>query len=269
VTSIQAWQDSLQKSILTYSNCMAAGMLAPDHPDPVTGLKIYQNAYLLRLAEALQSNYPCLYHLLGEEDFGHLFLEYRAANPPENRSIRWFGASFADFLLHQNPAKTHQALADIARFEWALRHTIDAADADPIRYPQLAAMTQEEWISVKFRLHPSVSLPSLEWNAPAIWQSWENGQKPPDFQHGLTHWLIYRGGDGSGHWRSVPLPEYLALKSISGGATFPDICEQIALNHADNEQPEVIAATYLGNWTTEGILIAGQEMPEEPPVTNV
>ena len=61
------WQSRLQHQILAIT----------DLPQILSGTAIYQQAYQLRLAEALQYNYPALYQLLGDEEFFLLCDRYR------------------------------------------------------------------------------------------------------------------------------------------------------------------------------------------------
>src|ERR1700722_154287 len=71
--------------------------------DPTkTRLEIYNNAYHLRLIEALSSNFPILQKSLGFDQFQELAQLYIHAHPSTFRSIRWFGDKLENFLLEHN-----------------------------------------------------------------------------------------------------------------------------------------------------------------------
>ena len=58
-------------------------------------LRIYADAYRLRLTDALAHNYPCLQQLLGAEAFAALAQRYLDEHPSTSVSVRWFGHQLA------------------------------------------------------------------------------------------------------------------------------------------------------------------------------
>ncbi|PJB07711.1 MAG: DUF2063 domain-containing protein, partial [Hydrogenophilales bacterium CG_4_9_14_3_um_filter_63_34] len=61
-------------------------------------LKIYHDAYRLRLIEALSKAYPNLFRLLGDALFERMARSYIAAHPSGYRNLRWYGGELAEHL---------------------------------------------------------------------------------------------------------------------------------------------------------------------------
>lgn len=229
-------------------------MVKPSHVDRQTRLAIYQNAYLLRLAEALKINFPSVHAVLGDDDFGRMMLSYLSFQVPRLASIRWFGDHLSYFLANQSPYRELPVLSEIAAFEWALRHTVDAADSPRRTYEALAALAPDEWISLEISLHPSVSLLSFTWNAVLICQAFNDDAELPLPEPSSGHWMVFRAKDGSGVWRSLELAELEALSAIVGGVSFSDLCEALSLGLHKPDDGASLTAAFLSQWVSEGII---------------
>ena len=119
-------------------------------------LEIYAEAYRLRLVEVLTDQYPALSGWLGPEDFDRLAIGYIDACPSRNFSVREFGAVLGDFLSHMSPYQERPALAEMARFEWALAGAFDAADIPSLQHEDLASIPAPEWPFLELLFHPGV-----------------------------------------------------------------------------------------------------------------
>jgi hypothetical protein len=256
IVSLHDWQEALQASILERRDAMQ-DLIEPSDIDRTTRLGIYQDAYLLRLAEALGTNYPCVRDTLGDDDFGHLVIAYQRFRTPRHASIRWFGDCLADFLCSAEPYQSVPILADLARFEWSLRHTIDAADAVRLEHAHLAAVPAVDWPELVLALHPSVTLLRLDWNAPAVWQAFDDETATPNPARAPSAWLVYRGREGTSNWQSIPDLEFAALEAIRSREPFADLCVRLETHGTDPDKVPVIASQMLQEWIAAGILTRG------------
>lgn len=251
---LKDWQSTLQQSILNREDQLA-GLLKGSDDQRTTRLLIYQDAYLLRLAEALEANYPVLYQLLEDIDFGKLFLRFHAIYPSKHPSIRWFGSQLSQYLRSDPIYNDRPVLSELADFEWAIRHTIDAADSPSISFDTLAALTPEEWVALPIRLHPASRVLELNWDAPAFWQSIQDGTVPPREVRLDSAWLIFRAHDGSAHWRSVDNHELRMLRCMEFGVTFGDLCERVSEWIETPDEAPAKVALLLRQLVDEGLLI--------------
>jgi len=257
---LQDWQTALQACIVDPQqdrDQVRAWLQA----GPVGGdiqLDIYANAYALRLIEALRCNYPAVCRALGDDDFAVMAKCYLDQHPSVNASIRWFGDALSVFLQDRQPYSRVPVLSELASFEWAIRHTIDAADADRLTVETLLSVPAEAWGDLQFDLHPSVTLLSLQWNAPQLWRALTDDAESPSGEPDAPvrqpmHWLIYRKPDLVSGWHSLSETDREALERLQQGASFGDICECIALH--DDRDAAMQAAGLLRLWVEQGVLI--------------
>jgi hypothetical protein len=264
---LHEWQSALQGCILDprRDRYPIRPRLQAGSVDADSQLDIYANAYVMRLAEALRSNYPAVQRALGDEDFDLMARGYLELYPSVHASIRWLGDSLATFLQDREPYCRVPVLSELASFEWAIRHTLDAADADRLTVESLLSVPEQQWGDLRFDLHPSVTRLSLQWNAPQLWHaltdsastSAEESIEQPVRQPG--HWLIYRKPDLVSGWRSLSDSEAAALDVLQQGGTFADICECVAEQGVGDAAMQ--AAGLLRLWVEQGILAR-----REPPV---
>ena len=253
---LREWQDRFQQRIFQPEKCdqRLFENLMPGSTSKQTQLEIYGNAYVIRLVEALRSNYPALHQLLGDHDFDAMGRVYLDQHPPTHASIRWFGDSLALFLELRPPYDGLPVLSELARFEWALRHTIDAADAEVITVESLQTIAPEHWGELHFVLHPSASIMALQWNTPQLWQALSGEQEPPAPEKSAMTWILHRQPDLVSAWRSASDLELVALDCMSGGGNFSDICEVVAQMLPDDSKCALRSAELLRLWVEQGLI---------------
>lgn len=218
-------------------------------------VRVYVEAYRLRLLEVLQDNYTGLHALLGREQFDAMGRAYIDAHPSTHPSVRWFSRHLESFLRETEPYRDHPYLAEMAAFEWAQGLVFDAADAPVAGLDALAAVPPEAWAGLRFGLHPAVQQLVLHWNVPQAWQVLETGEAP-DLQSsdGASSWLLWRA-ELMSHWRSLGEDEASALEALREGRNFGELCEGLCRWHA----PEAVAlqaAGFLKRWLTDGLISA-------------
>ncbi len=61
-------------------------------------LQVYATMYRLRVAEALESQFPRVARAMGPEAFGEAAVAFVGAVPSRDPSLRWIGRGFPDWL---------------------------------------------------------------------------------------------------------------------------------------------------------------------------
>jgi len=230
---------------------------APGQPVRVD---IYRAAYRARLVAALRANVPVLHQVLGDEAFEALALGYLQAHPSTEPSIRWFGHRLADWLdarLELDPdALPHPALADLARMEWAIGTAFDAADATPVTVADLAALTPQDWAGLRLAGHPALQRVGLGWAVEPLWRALtrdpEANTAPPE---ALDHRLLVWREGLSPRWRAAEADEDGALAALLSGASFGELCLQVAAQAGAEAAPARVAG-WLRGWVEAGMLVA-------------
>jgi hypothetical protein len=248
-------QAQLQQYLLRGDAAIAARVTGTARVPAGTRLEIYAGAYRGRLAEALAANYPALAKLL-DEDFAELAQAYIAGHDSLYFSIRYYGENLADFLATEARYAAAPLLADLARWEWAMRAVFDAADAAPLAAAQLARVAPEAWAHLRFQWHPSVTRLDLEWNAPQFWQALtEDAERPAAAVSAEpTAWLLWREGLTT-YFRSLSVTEAQALDAARRGWPFGELCELLCERLGEAEAP-LAAASFLRGWVGAGMITA-------------
>jgi hypothetical protein len=221
---------------------------------PAERVRVYRNAYRVRLLDALKDTYPVLFKILGDEMFENLGDAFIDAQPSVHRSIRWYGRELSDFLTQRPPYTEQPILAEIARFEWTLSEVFDAADAVPVGRDALQAVDPDSWDQLGFVFHPSLRLLDLSWNTVAVWQAMSRDEDPPQPEAAETPipWLLWRR-DLTNRFRSLDAAEKASLQAGLSGKRFGELCAVLRQWLPEEEIP-LRAATLIGTWTDSGII---------------
>lgn len=217
---------------------------------------IYANAYRMRLIEALQTDFPILLAMLGDEAFFTMGLAYIAAHPSDNPSLRWFGRHMARFLAQQAPYAEQGMLAEMAAFEWALRTAFDAGDDTSATIHDAAVVPGEAWPDLQLSFCAAVHLLPISWNTPAVWRSVHDEQDEPVQPVALPQpmqCLFWRYELITRYRVLEELDEAQALSVMLKGGSFADMCAVIT-EYLDEEQAPMRAASLLKSWLTEGLV---------------
>jgi hypothetical protein len=253
--ALRELQQRFQAQVLGQDDGILASIAGTAPLTPARRMAIYREAYGARLREALKASYVKLHLVLGDETFAALAADYLAAHPSTRRSIRWFGDKLAAHLQSMPPWSGQPILAELARFEWALTECFDAADAGTLTRADLAQVDPQRWGELHLAFHPAVRTLSLAWNAVDVWKALDADEPPPAPQRlaAETTWLVWRQKDQN-RFRSIDEHEATALAWAMDGASFAEVCEQLA-GVLSQEQVPLAAATLLTQWLDAGVLI--------------
>jgi hypothetical protein len=216
-----------------------------------TRLSIYQDAYFLRMLEALTHNFPVLAHVLGEENFAHLAHHYIDLHPSTFKSIRWFGDQLAHFIKQDGLL----SLAELAEFEWLQTCVFDAANDPVVTLQEIAQIPSESWGYLAFEVHSSVFRISHRFNTVAIWQAVQANQKAvPAFvlNESIVPWILWRQ-NGLGRFSSLPQHEVLYLDALIAGHSFSDLLMLASENMSMDSAVKHIASLLKG-WIEVGLI---------------
>jgi hypothetical protein len=217
-------------------------------------LDIYHNAYRVRLGEVLADTYERVVLYIGEDSFDAAARAFIEEHTPTSRNLRHYGSEFPVFLASTFPHDPE--VAELAAMDALLRNAFDAADAEVLRTSDIATLQAQDWDSVVFALHPTATFHTYHWNTPAIWQSLNAGDAPPDAEllPQPVMWLFWRKAMQP-HFRSLSGEEHAALQAISEGQTFGSLCATLAHTHPQMDVAMQIAQ-WLRTWLDDGVLRA-------------
>lgn len=231
-----------------------AQMVSPEAPDnSTTGLQAYRDAYLLRIDEALRTDFDAVHQILGDDDMLALTSDYIEQYPSRHPSIRWIGRSLPQFIADSTHWSRLPLLPAVARFEWAKSCLFDQENSPIATLEDLQAIAPELWGDMRLELISALTLESLPANVPPICQQLGNRENisSPSAEPNEP-WLLWRK-EMVVHWRSLDEIERLALKAVLSGATFAELCQQMT-SHLDEDQVPTMAMQLLLQWCNDQII---------------
>lgn len=261
MTALLSLQHAFQQYLMSADNLEGVlPEIVADHLPKEKRLKIYFDAYRIRLMEILKLDFSKTYVLLGEDLYFQAFTAYLNAHPSSHFNVRYFGQQFPQFLRDCSPFCDEPIFAEMADFEWTLMSTLDAEDAHVLSLNDLQQVPQEDWPKLMFKFHPSVKHVAYEWDTPPLWKSIDN-EEPPRAAKKLSqpqHWLIWRKGISS-RYESISNEQVTLFNLLSeSGYCFSEILESLNQTMPEEKVPE-FAISHLQHWIEEE-LISGIEV---------
>ncbi|SFM41145.1 DNA-binding domain-containing protein [Shimia aestuarii] len=209
---------------------------------------VYRNNVAVSLTEALETGFPAITKLLGEENFKAISGVFLRQHPPSSPLMMHYGQEFPSFLVEFEPLAHLGYLGDVAALELALRRAYHAADAAPIDPATLAAITPLELSDVSFSFAPAVAIVTSDWPIYGIWAfNMRNGPKPTAKPESI---LVLRPAFDPEPHLLTPA-EASCMRSLLGGATLGDAAEQAALVDTGFNLGPLLTQLLTGNAITK------------------
>jgi hypothetical protein len=140
---------------------------------------VYRNNVAVSLTEALETGFPVVRKLVGDEFFAAMAGVFLRAHPPQSRILATYGQDMPRFLAGFPPVAALPYLADVARLELALRASYHAADHGTMDPAQLATLPPARLMAARLQLAPTVALIRSDWPVHGIWTANTIGGPPP------------------------------------------------------------------------------------------
>ena len=164
---------SLQRDMRAWLNTGSERCAARFAVSAQPGLGIYQNNYRAQLAACLEDSFSVTLAWLGGEAFHAAIVAHVGSFAPTSWTLDLYGKDFPTTLRRLYPDDPE--VGDLATIEWALSEAFVAPDAPPLS----ADLTSIDWDEARIELAPSLTVHSLETNAPAIWSAIDEDSRPP------------------------------------------------------------------------------------------
>jgi hypothetical protein len=217
-------------------------------------MHVYAHMYRARIAEALESQFPCLAKLVGAEEFAELAAAYIGDEPSRHPSLRYVGERLPGWLAAHRPESL--ALASLARLEWARADVFDLVDESTLTLDELRAWPTERFGELPLQLVTAHRFVTAQAGTANLWDSLggdivNRGDAEPTTV-GAESLLVWRQGTAVYH-RPVDESERAALELASQGACFGVLCESLLASHG--EEPAVGQAyAWMSTWLADGLL---------------
>jgi hypothetical protein len=213
---------------------------------------IYANMYFYRILDALKEDFPATLAVLGADNFHNLVTGYLLEYPPTEPSLYYCGRHVAEFLREHPIRDGVPFIADLARLERANVEVFHGPDAIALEPDALRAIAPADWPALKFGIHPSAQMLTLDWRVAELLSAVEEHRTWKAAEHRAVKVLVWRR-DARVFHRDLDKAEADALEAVSRGDTFAEICEVVAAD-AELQDPVDAMNRMLARWLADGLL---------------
>lgn len=236
------------EAILAEKDNEVAERLTALGSQPENRLAVYRNNTFSNLTNTLRAVYLIVEKIVGTPFFNHAANQFLRKHHSISGDLNDYGKGFAEFLGHYEPAKPLTYLTDTAHMEWALEKAYYAPDHQLMLLEHLGTIAPEDYVKLRFVLHPAVSLLHSVYPLEHIWQVHQAdyvGDGYVDLDQGETYLLITRR-----HLKSVVEPltkaQFTFLKCLSNDGAFTVAVEEALESQSDFDLQSFLIACVSG-----------------------
>ena len=212
---------------------------------------IYHEMYLLRMAEALASDYPALAHFFGETRWPVLVRDYVRAHPSRCYTLNVLGRSLPGWLGEAAIVPRRGFCRDLARLEWAVTEAFDAEETPRLTRQQLEGVPPEAWAGLRLVPSAALRLVELRWNA----NEWLDSTKDDEHDHPKPRrrdaWVAVFRQDYAVYRRELSHPAFRLLQDLASGRSVGEALEA-ALRRRGTPGPEALTR-WFQEWASDGL----------------
>jgi hypothetical protein len=212
---------------------------------------IYHGMYVLRMAEALETDYPGLAHFVGENRWHTLVSAYVTAHPSRSYTLNRLGRRLPEWLRRRARLPFRDFCYDLARLEWAVAEAFDAEDVEPLASAEIQALAPHEWPTAVLAPSPALRLLRLGSNA-AAWldSAKDESHRHPRPRRGSAHVVVFRR-EHAVYRRETSRAAFALLGDLAAGRTVGDAVAR-ALRRRGAPDADVLAR-WFEQWAADGL----------------
>ena len=162
-------QTSFADALLNADRPIPRGVIAHTTTIPVRRFGVYRNNVVTGLVKLLESRFPVVEKIVGDEFFAAMVRIFVTEQPPRSPLLATYGDGFPAFVAAFEPARELAYLADVARLEAARTRAYHAADATPVGADQFATLDGEIAGDLRIAMHPSTEIVRSPFPIVTIW----------------------------------------------------------------------------------------------------
>ncbi len=230
-------------------------VVVPSHSmTPIERIGVYHGMYLMRMEEALATDYPVMRYHLGEREFSRLVREYVGRYPSRSYTLNRLGDHLPRFLLQAVEWPDAPFLYDLARLELAMTEVFDERESPVLGTADLEAVAPEAWERARLRPIAAFRLLSFEHAViPHLVAFHENRPSPSPRRH--TVWVALYRRDYSVLRLELSRAEHDLLHAIVDGAPLGEaLATAASATKGSRQQARVFR--WFRTWISEGLFTA-------------
>jgi hypothetical protein len=229
-------------------------VVLPSHSmTPAERVGVYHGMYLMRMVEALESDYPVIRYHLGDHQFRQLVRDYVQRHPSTSYTLNRLGDHLPQFFVDQPEWPEAEFLHDLARFELAMTEVFDEEESPVLGSDELEAVSPEAWESA--RLRPIAAFRLLEFRHAVIPNLVAYHQDRPSPQpRRRASWVVLYRRDYTVLRLELSRAEHDLLRSLVDGSSLGEALTAAVASKSPRQQAKVFR--WFRTWISEGFFTA-------------
>jgi len=214
-------------------------------------VRVYQQAFQIRMLGSLAEDFPICQQTLGKDQFKHLCQDYLEAFPSRSWTLSELGAELVTFIEPTKEgsswAKRYPFLSALAHYEWAhILAELSESHEGVSELSWLAGLTPEQVQNLQLKLDPSVIFLRSPWRVDPLE---EQEQATPS----ETFYVIYQKS-GEAHHQVVTEFQLRLLELMRQGAKVETLLGAIEPSGESTEENKRLIENSFSTWVSEGII---------------
>ena len=164
-------QSQFRTAMMDAGVAVPEGIVNPDGEQASKRFDVYRNNVAVSLSDALETAFPVVRKLLGDEFFRAMAGVYLRTHPPKSPLMMFYGDAMPQFLRRFGPTKKFGYLPDVAKVELAIRQSYHAGDTDAVDPQALGAIDPDKLMEVRLRIAPAVRTVISDFPVHAIYRA--------------------------------------------------------------------------------------------------
>ena len=232
--------DAFHQFMQTGERDQLASYLDGDRPESF--LSVYRNGFIRASASALESNFPTLVKLWGQEYFAQLAGAYVSLSPPVSATLIGYGftdtlntsiPSFVDFLKKEMPEliTNYPYALDLCRLDQSWMESLNANGDDflTLEVVQGVISRGEDLSELSMALADSAQIVNLEFEIFELWGQLRFGELPEDQKFELkaeSNAVIFWQRELQVQAKPMSVVETAFMENLKQTASFDSATEQ-------------------------------------------
>lgn len=254
LVEVQQWIKTRAFSDINATNAseLTGGAVRLSHAgsqEPEEGLKVYQGGYGTRVYEALKEVYIAVEHIVGNDYFMRLALEFAKAYPSTQFNLGQVGMCFDYFLKQHSVSGKLPFVSDLATLEWQVNLAFHAYSEKRLEIADLQVFPPDQFGRLSFGFQQWVSVITSQWPILDVWKVRTTPIKEINLQiaDNPQRVLVYRE-ELLVICEPLQISQYIVLKSLLEGVPLEE-----ALEGVDGEVDELPIMNWFQHWMQIGL----------------
>ena len=223
--------------------------------EPAARVGVYQEMYLLRMEEALETDYPALAHFLGPRRWRDLVRGYVEAHPSRSYTLNPLGRHLAEYAATRRGMRHVGFCRDLARLEWAVTIAFDAPETPRLGEADLAGVPPEAWEDARLVPAAAVRLLALQHNAGEYLDSMKGEGHEHPRPRRLAEWIVVSRREYAVHRLSLGRTAFRLLSELVEGRAVGTAIEHCLRRARPRPSSEDVFA-WFREWARAGLFQA-------------